>query len=59
MTDTIIGREPVLVYMIVQAGITLAVTFGLRLTPEQTGAILTFTLAVLSFLVRRKVSPDA
>jgi hypothetical protein len=54
---TILGREPVLVYAVVQAAITLAVTFGLQLSAEQIGAILTASLAVLSFLVRSKVTP--
>ncbi len=54
---TIFGREPVLVYAAVEAIITVAVTFGLHLTAEQTGAILTLTLAVLSLIVRSKVTP--
>ena len=54
---TFLGREPVLVYTIVQGALTLAVTFGLHLTVEQIGAILTFSLAVLSFIVRAKVTP--
>jgi len=54
---TILGREPVLVYTLVQTAVTLAVTFGLRLTVEQIGAILVFTGAILSFIVRGKVQP--
>ena len=56
---TIYGREPVLVYMVVQAGITLAVTFGLHLTVEQIGGLLTLTLAILSFIVRGVVTPTS
>lgn len=54
---TIFGREPALVLGLVQAIIVLAVTFGLRLTPEQTGAILGLTAIVLSLITRSKVTP--
>ena len=54
---TILGREPVLVYTLVQSVITLAVTFGLRLSIEQVGALLVVTGAVLSVIVRGKVTP--
>ena len=53
----ILGREPVLVYTLVQAAITVAVTFGLHLTIEQVGALLVLTGAVLSVIVRGKVTP--
>lgn len=52
-----ISAEPVAFYAVVQAALTLAVTFGLRLTPEQTGAVLVFTGAVLAFLTRQRVTP--
>ena len=51
------GQEPVLILGAVQAGIALFVSFGLGLEPEQTGAILAFTAAVLSLIARRKVTP--
>jgi hypothetical protein len=54
---TVLGREPVLILSLVQAAITVAVTFGLRLTVEQIGAILVLTGAVLSVIVRSKVTP--
>jgi hypothetical protein len=54
---TILGREPILIYGLVQTAITLAVTFGLHLTVEQIGALLVFTGAVLSVIVRGKVTP--
>lgn len=54
---TIFGREPVLIYALVQSAITVAVTFGLHLTPEQIGATLVLTTAVLSVIVRQKVTP--
>lgn len=54
---TILGREPAMVLALVQAIIVLAVTFGLRLTPEQTGAILTLSAVVLGLITRSKVTP--
>ena len=51
------NREPVLFYAVVQAAIVLATSFGLDLSTEQTRAIYMFTLAVLSLVVRHKVSP--
>lgn len=46
-----------MVLALVQCAIVLAVSFGLRLTPEQTGAILAFTAVVLGLLTRTQVSP--
>ena len=54
---TISGREPVLIYTLVQSVITLAVTFGLHLSVEQIGALLVVTGAILSVIVRGKVTP--
>lgn len=54
---TIFGREPTMVLALVQAVIVLGVTFGLRLTPEQTGAILGLTAIVLGLITRSKVTP--
>lgn len=51
------GREPAMVLALVQAVIVLAVSFGLRLTPEQTGAILAVTAVVLGLITRTQVSP--
>ena len=50
------GREPAMVLALVQTGIVLAVSFGLRLTPEQTGAILAMTAVVLGLITRSQVS---
>ena len=50
-------REPIRFLAAVQGGITAAVTFGLELSNEQTGAIVGFTAAVLSLVARRTVSP--
>ena len=52
------GREPAMVLALVQAVIVLAVSFGLRLSPEQTGAILTLTAVVLGLITRSQVSPS-
>lgn len=54
---TIFGREPVAILTVVQMVITLLVTFGLRLTPEQTGAIVAVTAAILGLIARSKVTP--
>ena len=54
---TVWGREPVLIYTLVQSLITVAVTFGLHLTVEQIGALLVVTGSILSVIVRGKVTP--
>lgn len=51
------NTEPALVLGAVQAILALLLAFGVDLTPEQIGAILAVSAAVLSLLVRRKVSP--
>lgn len=51
------GREPAMVLAFVQCLIVLGVSFGLRLTPEQTGAILALTAVVLGLITRSQVSP--
>ena len=53
------GREPAAIVAFVQAIIVLAVTFGLRLTPEQTGAILAVVALGLGLVTRSQVSPSA
>lgn len=55
----IIKQEPVLTMGVIQSAIALGVSFGLHLTAEQMGAILTASAAVLSLVVRRRVSPNA
>ena len=52
------NREPAMVVAFVQAVIVLAVAFGLRLTTEQTGAILALTAIVLGLITRTQVSPS-
>lgn len=53
-----IKNEPALVAGLVQAVLALAVAFGLDLSPEQIGAILGATAAVLALVVRSKVVPS-
>ena len=53
----LLNAEPVAIAGLVQAGLALVVSFGLQLSPEQIGAIMAFTAALLAVLVRRKVSP--
>ena len=53
------GREPAMVLAFVQCVIVLAVSFGLRMTPEQTGAILALTAVVLGLITRSQVTPVA
>jgi hypothetical protein len=55
--STLWGREPSAILALVQAVIVLAVTFGLRLSPEQTGAILAVTAIVLGLITRSQVTP--
>lgn len=54
---TVLGREPAMVLALAQAVIVLGVSFGLRLTPEQAGAILALTAVVLGLVTRSRVSP--
>lgn len=54
----IFGREPVLVMGVIQTGLALGIGFGLALSAAQVGLILAFSAAVLSFVVRAKVSPS-
>ena len=52
-----INSEPVAVLTVVQMAIALAVSFGLQLTGEQTGAIVAATAAILGLISRQKVTP--
>jgi hypothetical protein len=54
-----IRGEPVLIMGGVQAGVGLACAFGLRLSGEQTGAIMIASAAVLSIICRQVVTPTA
>jgi len=54
---TIWGREPAMVLALVQAVIALVAAFGLKLAPDQIGAILAVTAVVLGLITRSRVSP--
>lgn len=58
MTD-FFKTEPALLMGLVQAGVILAVSFGLDLDDGQTAAILAFTAALLSVVTRQQVTPTA
>ncbi len=55
---TIFGREPVLIMAVIQAGIALAVAFGLQWTGEQVALIVAFSATVLGLIARAKVTPN-
>jgi hypothetical protein len=59
LNGTILGREPALIAGLINAGIALAITFGLHLTQEQVGAIMAFTNLALAVIVRQVVTPVA
>ena len=53
-----VRSEPVTVWVgLVQSLITLGVSFGLRLTPEQSGSIITVSGIVFALYARSQVSP--
>lgn len=56
---TIFGREPALILGLIQAGLALAIGFGLNLSGEQTALIMAFSAAVASVIVRQNVTPTA
>lgn len=51
------NREPALFIGLVSSVVSLGTSFGLGLTGEQVGAIMALTSAILSFVVRSKVTP--
>lgn len=55
--STFLGREPALAMGLVQTLLALLLAFGLDLTGEQVGAVTAASAAVLSFVVRSKVTP--
>lgn len=52
-----ITNNPALVTGLLRACLALAVTFGLRLTAEQTGLIITIIGALLSFVTIKNTVP--
>lgn len=55
----IFGREPSLVLGLLQAGLALAIGFGLQLSGEQVALIMAFAATIASVWVRSKVTPNA
>ena len=53
------GREPVLILGLIQAGVALAVGFGLSWSGDQVALVMAFTAAVLSVIARQRVTPNA
>jgi hypothetical protein len=51
-------REPALFYGVVNAAIALAVSFGLDLKPDQIGALLAVTSALLALLTRTQMTAN-
>ena len=54
-----VGEEPVRTMGVIQSGVALGVGFGLELSPEQFGLVMSFLAALLSWLVRKTVTPVA
>ena len=54
---TILGREPAAIAAVISIAINLAITFGLRLTPEQVAMVNALVVGVLGLIVRQSVTP--
>jgi hypothetical protein len=59
MISNLWGREPAGVLFLVQATIAGAVSFGLKLTGEQTAAIMTFSSALIAVVTRQSMGSPA
>ena len=53
----IFGMEPAAIAGLVGAIISLVVSFGIKLSPDQIGAVMAVTTAILGLIVRSQVSP--
>jgi hypothetical protein len=53
------SSEPTAVLAVIQAAITLLISFGLHLSAEQIGAILTFSGVLLALINRSQVHSPA
>ena len=51
------GREPVMLMAVIQAGVALAVGFGLNWSGDQVALVLAFSAALLGFIARSQVTP--
>ncbi len=54
---TILGREPAALLGLIQAGLALAIGFGLQLTGEQTALVMAFSAAAVAIITRQNVTP--
>ena len=54
-----IQDEPAMTAGLIGAAVSLAISLGLALTPEQVGFIMAFVVALLSWLTRKVVTPTA
>jgi hypothetical protein len=54
---TLFNREPAMFLGVIQAGLALAIGFGLHLSPEQFGLLMAFSAAVLAWITRSQVTP--
>jgi hypothetical protein len=52
----LIKSEPVMFQAVIQAGLAMVMSFGVRLSAEQMGTVLAFTAAVLGFWARQNVT---
>ena len=49
--------EPALIMAAIQAGLALAVSFGLGLSAEQVGAVMALAAAIFGIVTRQNVTP--
>lgn len=50
-------NEPVMVLAFIEAGLALAIGFGLNWTAEQVALVIAFTSALLGLIARSQVTP--
>ncbi len=53
------GREPAAILGLIQAGLALAIGFGLQLSGEQTALVMAFSAAAVALITRQSVTPIA
>jgi len=53
------NREPAAVMFLIQASIAAAITFGAKLTGEQTAAIMTLSAALITVITRQSMGSPA
>lgn len=55
--NTIFGREPAAILGLIQAGLALAIGFGLNWTGEQVALVLAFSAAAVAVITRQTSTP--